>query len=52
MPIIQKVLFYIIVAVLIYFFGSFLGFISTLLVFGVLAYGIYDIYFLVNKVNE
>jgi hypothetical protein len=52
MPIIQKVLFYIIIAALIYFFGSFLGFLSTLLVFGVLAYGIYDIYFLVNKVNE
>ena len=52
LPIIQKVLFYIIIAVLIYFFGSFLGFLSTLLVFGVLAYGIYDIYFLVNKVNE
>lgn len=52
MPIIQKVLFYIIIAVLIYFLFSFLGFISTLLVFGVLAYGIYDIYFLVNKVNE
>lgn len=52
MPIIQKVLFYIIIAVLIYFLFSFLGFLSTLLVFGVLAYGIYDIYFLVNKVNE
>jgi hypothetical protein len=52
MPIIQKVLFYIIISVLIYFFGSFLGFLTNLVVFGVLAYGIYDIYFLVNKVNE
>jgi len=52
LPIIQKVLMYIVIAVLVYFFGSFLGFLSHILVFGVLAYGVYDIYFSHIKVNE
>jgi hypothetical protein len=52
LPIIQKVLVYIIIATLIYFFGSFLGFLTNIVVFGVLAYGTYDIYFSHMKVNE
>lgn len=45
LPIIQSILFYIIIATLIYFFGSFLGFLCNVLVLGVLGYGVYDIYF-------
>jgi hypothetical protein len=52
LPVIQKVLVYILIAVLIYYFGSFLGFLSQVLVFSVLVYGVYDIYFSHIKTNE
>ena len=52
LPVIQKVLIYLIIAVIIYSFGSFLGYLTNMVVFGVLAYGTYDIYFSHIKVNE
>ena len=47
LPALKNVSIYIVIAVLLYWFGSFLGWVINLIVFGVLAYGVYSS-FLVN----
>jgi hypothetical protein len=49
LPVIQRIVPYVLAAAAVYFFSSILGFITNIIVVGILGYGIYDIYFLQPK---
>ena len=49
LPVIEKIVFYVLAAAAVYLFSSILDFVAHIIALGILGYGVYDIYFLQPK---